>query len=619
MMATQLWDSCQNLFCHETNVYSPIEPDEIRVLNISPGSGPSPIECTLQTAKIDPTLQYEALSWTWGPACRKSKSIVLNGSRFPVRPSLHDALWALRSPGEPRKLWVDSLCINQLNIKEKEIQLPLMGKIYKSAQAVVIWLGTEADDSEYLMDCVRSQQDDEYKTYRFFEAWKCFIHRPWFTRTWIVQEHALNQNTPQIACGAGATITLDYFFEVNNLMSRVNAANPVVQVNDKEDLQKITATIKHGLQTFHTLSSHERTRRLVQESTGLELREALRSVGQLECTNPKDRVYGILGLLRPETLDAFLDHHQVDYGKSKEEIYHATAAYLFEEGVDEDLFNYFKSMSCTRPDYPSWAFSLDTLHTNTLPLWITKKHSMKADTVSTDKKSIFVRGIVLDQVEAIVSFESLPPTSTSSTRLELRMYPYLVMNSIFFLFARLFIGIYMPFLMLRMITQTSFHFRDFTSLLYQLDHLTNGSQLRAEAGEPLWRVLDTAERIPIPPDGPLEPDVWYHKLVAAGSNPSLFNGLGDKGLITNDLRTTLQSSLGGRNCFVGVDGWYGVVQGSPCRGDVLALLFPDHFMPFILRPEGDRYKLVGIAHVSPSLRERVLREFSGELKMIEII
>jgi hypothetical protein len=47
----------------------------------------------------------------------------------------------LRKPQEAITLWIDSICIDQTNVAEKNVQVALMGEIYKGADQVVVWLG----------------------------------------------------------------------------------------------------------------------------------------------------------------------------------------------------------------------------------------------------------------------------------------------------------------------------------------------------------------------------------------------------------------------------------------------------------------------------------------------
>ncbi|KAH9206931.1 heterokaryon incompatibility, partial [Leptodontidium sp. 2 PMI_412] len=56
-------------------------------------------------------------------------------------PNLAEALKEIRKKKRREVLWVDAMCINQEDLKEKNQQLPLMRDIYLGAQMTVIWLG----------------------------------------------------------------------------------------------------------------------------------------------------------------------------------------------------------------------------------------------------------------------------------------------------------------------------------------------------------------------------------------------------------------------------------------------------------------------------------------------
>ncbi|KAF2001907.1 heterokaryon incompatibility, partial [Amniculicola lignicola CBS 123094] len=82
---------------------------------------------------------FTALSYVWGPP--GPSHVFLLGIPFPVTSNCYSALWHLRKKLGAFCIWVDALCIEQANIKEKEQQIPLMGQIYSSAENVYIWLG----------------------------------------------------------------------------------------------------------------------------------------------------------------------------------------------------------------------------------------------------------------------------------------------------------------------------------------------------------------------------------------------------------------------------------------------------------------------------------------------
>lgn len=148
------------------------------------------ISAYLEEIDLQDKPQFNALSYTWGPAVDRDEDEISSHSiklRFtlvihpqnwverrgwqeneldstlishcddigyiPLQQNLSDFLrmhfdtLARSSPSLP--LWVDAICINQNNNDEKTSQILLMGDIYATAQHVIVWLGDDAKD----LDC----------------------------------------------------------------------------------------------------------------------------------------------------------------------------------------------------------------------------------------------------------------------------------------------------------------------------------------------------------------------------------------------------------------------------------------------------------------------------------
>ncbi|KAE9367224.1 HET-domain-containing protein, partial [Stipitochalara longipes BDJ] len=74
--------------------------------------------------------------------------IYLNGYTFYVTVNLHDALQNLKlrqlskDPKNKFKYpWIDQICINQTNSKEKDVQVKMMTRIYDQSHQTIVWLG----------------------------------------------------------------------------------------------------------------------------------------------------------------------------------------------------------------------------------------------------------------------------------------------------------------------------------------------------------------------------------------------------------------------------------------------------------------------------------------------
>jgi hypothetical protein len=54
------------------------------------------------------------------------------------------------------KLWVDSLCIDQDNIQEKDVEIKRMTDIYTKLRRIVSYLGMDENDSGYVLEVLNA-------------------------------------------------------------------------------------------------------------------------------------------------------------------------------------------------------------------------------------------------------------------------------------------------------------------------------------------------------------------------------------------------------------------------------------------------------------------------------
>ena len=154
------------ILCYD---YLDLRKREIRVCVLQPGKLDDPISCILSIVSLNDSPCYEALSYVWGDPSL-TEQINTNGSTLAITKSLHTALQYLRKDSAPRVIWVDALCINQLDIHERSSQVGMMGDIYRQALEVHIWFG-EAE--EMVPDKANSPEEnlvseDHLKTFKNF-------------------------------------------------------------------------------------------------------------------------------------------------------------------------------------------------------------------------------------------------------------------------------------------------------------------------------------------------------------------------------------------------------------------------------------------------------------------
>ncbi|GKT47724.1 heterokaryon incompatibility protein 6, OR allele [Colletotrichum spaethianum] len=220
--------------------YEPLKPrgKEIRVFILYPGLFLDDVVAEIRHVELGRS-KYEALSYTWGPAnqdhgkiylqqCALCDSDGLGALPFVnVRSTLLTALRYLRLPTVPRVLWIDSVCVDQENLVERNREVARMGEIYNKAEQVIVWLGPDDDDTPVAMetikflsegvimewhrrlfttvpgseaDLLRTRSDQSTLTLAQWTALRSLLTRPWFTRLWVRQEVALASRVV-VVCG----------------------------------------------------------------------------------------------------------------------------------------------------------------------------------------------------------------------------------------------------------------------------------------------------------------------------------------------------------------------------------------------------------------------------------
>jgi hypothetical protein len=210
-------------------------PDEysFRILRIRPSITTSaPIHCDMLVASlVSPHPPYTGISYVWDPPNSSKETIFVNNRPFKVFPNVVAILQQMRSPVRTQCVWIDSICINQADKGEKEVQIKLMRRIYEGTAKVVGWLGGDCPEwpnlwrgiinslrevlktprsKEYMafimvkrLNASRYTQDfDPDKSPRLYfeqhdmEYWEAFLalaSNPFFTRVWIIQEITVPQ------------------------------------------------------------------------------------------------------------------------------------------------------------------------------------------------------------------------------------------------------------------------------------------------------------------------------------------------------------------------------------------------------------------------------------------
>lgn len=184
----------------------PLGFNSFRLIRLYPAPDfSSPLLITLLVADFDRSdgalgLPYDAISYTWG-SCDDMSLIWADDKQLRITKSAESALRHLRGDSAERILWIDSICINQSNVAERNQQVMKMGQIFSSAECVRIWLGPEADDSETALKLVQDATQDTFSRGGYVQhimankrggmALTKLLQRPYWQRMWVFQEVVL--------------------------------------------------------------------------------------------------------------------------------------------------------------------------------------------------------------------------------------------------------------------------------------------------------------------------------------------------------------------------------------------------------------------------------------------
>ncbi|KAB2104994.1 hypothetical protein AG0111_0g7166 [Alternaria gaisen] len=329
-------------------VHEPIDQavQEIRLISIIPETT-GPIRCNLIHVNLqsNPTPEYRALSYVWGPPS-PVQEIQVNGHRFLVRQNLYDFLCAFRErlykfrggngyEDEVQWLWIDQVCINQALTGERNHQVKMMSDIYQRATYVYVWLGKSNDSTEAVMKALKSNyrryHDPEPLTKRSktpskisrdgtsmqaedsisISALRHFFGNPYWLRLWIVQEIMLARYI-RVICGE----TLLSWDELKRFCS---STLPNVYFDENVYIEKnvyIEENVYLGYDVplqVKWLADHALSARHYSYA------ELLVTFSASQCGNPRDRVFGLQGLI-PDA-----ERAEIDYGMSAHQIFPQTA------------------------------------------------------------------------------------------------------------------------------------------------------------------------------------------------------------------------------------------------------------------------------------------------------
>lgn len=304
-----------------------------------------PIHCELTTFFIAEAPPYRAISYTWGDPAPLA-SVLVNGRQMHVR---LNCAYALRQTHQINGdgirdflIWIDSICINQLDKAERGSQVSMMGDIFKTATKVLACVGAHEDDSEFLygflsgeeakfQSILLSDASITWKTKGFHDfklncrklvswRWKyprsvlirlCkslakFLARSYFHRVWIYQELFLGRDI-SVYCG-DQKLPISWICLTSSIIkSWLWATTDCLRFFGGSNYDLWKALCSKTGETMPLLLAG------AKEQPPMRFYPATFAIAALSCQDPRDRIYGILSIIEPVESRQF----QPDYSKDR--------------------------------------------------------------------------------------------------------------------------------------------------------------------------------------------------------------------------------------------------------------------------------------------------------------
>ncbi|KAI0163271.1 heterokaryon incompatibility protein-domain-containing protein [Pestalotiopsis sp. NC0098] len=287
-------------------------------------------------------LEYEALSYVWGSP-ELTSSIYVKDQSLRITKNLELVLRDLRLVDQDRLLWVDGLCIDQKNDREKTHQVRQMRDIYQRAESVLFYLGHSKEPQHILhntmlaiqeqqnlepgttfalvWDEVRNKLAQQYTNFetRIRNSVESTLEAPWFRRVWIIQEVA-NARRASIYSG-GASFRVAGFVHLVRYLD--------IEIEDHQ-----TAILEMMPKKRRSQSpwSHQQ-----------DLLSLLRRFRHAEATQNHDKIFALLGMCMDGRGHGTVT---VDYEKKEDLVIREVVSYIsFCEKDDvEDFCSTIKSV-----------------------------------------------------------------------------------------------------------------------------------------------------------------------------------------------------------------------------------------------------------------------------------
>ncbi|KAK3680251.1 hypothetical protein LTR78_000629 [Recurvomyces mirabilis] len=584
----------------ERYTYRPLDKThkEIRVLDVLPGSGKQTVRCQMRHVFLtsDPVPKYETISYCWGDA-RLRWYIIVDGSPLNVPSSAAKALTRMRRKRSRRTLWIDAVCIKQSDLLEREWQVGLMKEIYSATVCCLVYLGDgkslarpAAKSLKIVQSLVETStsidsaiRQERIKLPEGFnsDAVQTLYFEPWFTRLWILQEVALPCQT---ICHWGSLV---YDFRQLVIIGDfwLNRVKLTQLRNHSEFLDRLLAINRISKMLQADESEPMRF-------AGVPLSTLHLATDLFRASDSHDYVYSVLGLCYADTLSRWSSLLEPRYTISPRDVFRDATRAAIEEAQSLQILVRGADSLCCSPDTilrasPSWVVSWDHSYNydeDAVPLHFNfaaadDNHPIMYGRHSHDQDLLLLGGVDACQVVAVSRPVSRNSAQVWSNILEI--IDFCLISA-------------------RPMDGNHINIREEMDIGPALVGGRNVGRKRTsrDAFEEMLAVRQTIQHRATPLTSTLQQSPIDSDEIIGGAEAYL------KDLI---------AMLHRRKVFVTTSGQVGIGPEDMEVNDKVVVLYGSR-IPFILRPVGDEYRLVGPCYLQGIMDGEAVRQHVAEEK-----
>ena len=351
---------------YRTFSYEPLQPRQIRVLQFTPSPHPSNIisaRCIHMT--LDHQSQnYVAVSYAWG-SMQKSCQMLLNGRILNITENVHNVFRSKITDDPNTRVWIDAVCINQEDLVEKASQVRLMGEVYSNAENTRIWIGLASSSSDLAIHFIKTlfsilpelETGDPERINHYYAIYPShcpewtalahFLNRPWFARTWVIQEVVLATHA-SIVCGE-AILTWDILDRVMVGLHELGIDGLIDATTNYDSGFSLVILAPPGLPTVIGLSI---LRKRVRDKKPRPILRVMAMFRNSLTTEENDKIFAMLGVATDVADPIFYP----DYTKPSGTLFRDITKFLMKRDASLDALRYAGLDKGPRAlSVPSWA------------------------------------------------------------------------------------------------------------------------------------------------------------------------------------------------------------------------------------------------------------------------